>query len=116
MPIIDHSTQPRLETGDLTSERVLVAKEHGATSLTIREMVMEPGASSRLCTHPTDVAIMVQEGSIQMVVGDEVQTVRTGYTLLAPPGVPYKLINNTWVAARMLVISSTDEIQTVFLE
>ena len=116
MPIIDHSRQPRIATGDFVSERPLVTKEHGATSLTIRELVMEPGASSRLCLHPTDTAITMQEGSIQMVVGDEVQTVRSGYTLLAPPGVPYKLINNTWVAARMLVISPTAEVQTEFLE
>jgi quercetin dioxygenase-like cupin family protein len=116
MPIIDHSTQPRRASGDFGSERALVTKEHGAVSLTIRELVMEPGASSRLCLHPTDVAIMVQEGSIQMVVGEEVQTVRSGYTLLAPPGVPYKLLNNTWVAARMLVISPTADIQTEFLE
>jgi len=116
MPIIDHSTQPRVETADFTSERTLVTREHGAISLTIREVVMEPGASSRLCAHPTDTAIMVQDGSIQMVVGEEVQTVRSGYTLLAPPGVPYKLINNTWVAARLLVISPIAEVQTEFLE
>lgn len=116
MPIIDHSTQSRRATGDFVRERPLVTQEHGAVSLTIRELVMEPGASSRLCLHPTDVAIMVQEGSIQMMVGDEAQTVRSGYTLLAPPGVPYKLINNTWVAARMLVISPTAEVETEFLE
>jgi quercetin dioxygenase-like cupin family protein len=116
MPIIDHSTQRLVATDDFTRERPLVTKQHGAISLTIREVVMEPGGSSRLCTHPTDVAIMVTEGSIQMVVGEEVQTVRSGSTLLAPPGVPYKLINSTWVAARMLVISPTDAVQTEFLE
>jgi quercetin dioxygenase-like cupin family protein len=116
MPIIDHSTQHRVSTGDLTSERPLVTKEHGAVSLTIRELTMEPGASTRWCTHPTDVVIMVQEGSIQMAVGEEVQTVRSGSTLLAPPEVPYKLCNNTWVAARMLVISPTDALETAYLE
>jgi len=116
MPIIDHSTQRRVAHDDFISERGLVTREHGATALTIRELVMEPGGSSRLCTHPTDVAILVQEGSIQMVVGDEVQTVRSGYTLLAPPHVPYKLINNTWVAARLLVISPTADVHTEYLE
>lgn len=116
MPIIDHSTQRRMVRDDFTSERDLVTSEHGATALTIREIIIEPGGSSRLCTHPTDMAIMVQEGSIQMVVGEEVQTVRSGYTLLAPPHVPYKLINNTWVAARMLVISPTPAVHTEYLE
>jgi quercetin dioxygenase-like cupin family protein len=116
MPIIDHSTQARVDIDDFTSDRALVTRTHGAVSLTIREVMIEPGGSSRLCTHPTDTAIMVQEGSIQMVVGEEVQTVRSGYTLLAPPGVPYKLLNNTWVVARLLVISPTAEVQTEFLE
>src|SRR5215467_9244408 len=115
MPIIDHSTQRRVARDDFSSG-ALVTKEHGATALTIRELVIEPGGSSRLCSHPTDVAILVQEGTIQMVVGEEVQTVRRGYTLLAPPHVPYKLINNTWVAARMLVINPTDDVQTEYLE
>jgi quercetin dioxygenase-like cupin family protein len=51
-----------------------------------------------------------------MAVGEEVQTVRSGSTLLAPPGVPYKLLNNTWVDARMLVISPTDVLETEYLE
>lgn len=116
MPIIDHSSQRLVTTGDFTRERPLVTKEHGAASLTVRELVMEPGGSSRWSTHPTDVAVMVQEGSIQMAVGEEVQTVRSGYTLLAPPGVPYKLLNNTWVAARLLIISPTADLETEFLE
>src|SRR5262249_38355781 len=116
MPIIDHSTQRRVARDDFISERALVTREHGATALTIRELVMEPGGSSRLCTHDTDVAILVQAGSIQVVGGDEVQAVPSGYTMLAPPHVPYKLINNTWVAARMLVISPTADVQTEYLE
>lgn len=116
MPIIQHSAQPVSEHDDYTKVRPLVTKEQGAASLTVSEVVMEPGATGRLHTHPTDVAIMMLEGSIQMIVGEEVRTVRSGYTLLAPPGVPHKLINNTWVAARMLVICPTDQLETHFLE
>ena len=35
------------------SERALVTQEHGATSLTIRELLIEPGGSRRL--HPVAV-------------------------------------------------------------
>ena len=35
-----------------------------------------------------------------MVVERRSRQYAPGYTLLAPPHVPYKLINNTWVAAR----------------
>ena len=116
MPVIDHSTQPMPEPVEKRSMRSLVTREHGAESLTIRETVIHPGSEGRLHTHPTDQAIMVTEGSIQLIVGDEIRTVRRGFTLLAPPGVPHKLINNTWIPATMLVICPTDDIETNFLE
>ena len=116
MPIIEHANRPMPDPVDKVSVRSLVTKEDGAESLTVREMVLRPGFEGRLARNTTDVAYMVMEGSVQMVVGDEVQTVRSGYTLLAPPGVPHKLINSTWVAARMLVISPTDELGTDYLE
>jgi quercetin dioxygenase-like cupin family protein len=116
MPIIEHRRQPVSESGDFTSVRALVTDAEGAVSLSVKEVVMRPGASGRLHTHPTDVAITMLEGSIQMIVGDEVRTVRAGYTLLAPPGVPHKLVNHTWVPARMLVVYPTVHLETNFLE
>ncbi len=98
------------------SGRSLVSSDDGAASLTIREVVVEPGADERLHTHPTDEAVIVTEGSVQLIVGDDVRTVRSGYTMLAPPGVPHKVVNNTWVAAKMLVICPTDIPETKFVE
>ena len=77
---------------------------------------MHPGSEGRLHTHDSDEAVMVVEGSIQFIVDDEVRTVRSGYTMLAPPGTPHKLVNNTWVQARMLVTHPTDKLETTFLE
>lgn len=116
MPIIDHSTQPMPTPVDKRSSRSLVSSQDGATSLTIQEVVVDPGANERLHTHPTDEAIMIMEGSVQLFIGDDVQTVRSGYTMLAPPGVPHKVVNNTWIAAKMLVICPTDNIETHFVE
>ena len=116
MPIIDHSSQPMPEPSEKRSVRSLVTAEHGAQSLTISEMVVHPGAEGRLHTHDADEAIMVTEGSIQMIVGDDTQTVRSGFTMLAPPGIPHKLVNKTWVPARMLVTHPTNKLETVYLE
>ena len=69
MPIIQHSTRPMPEPVDKKSARSLVAREDGAQSLTLREIVIHPGSEGRLHTHPTDEAIMMVEGSIQMIVG-----------------------------------------------
>jgi quercetin dioxygenase-like cupin family protein len=116
MPIINHNTQPLLQSDEFSSVRPLVTKDHGAASLTIQEVTLKPGMAGRLQTHPVDIAFMMLEGSIQMIVGDEVRTVRSGNTLLAPPGTPYKLINNTWVTARLLMIFPADRLEAKTLE
>ena len=79
-------------------------------------MELHPGWEGRLHTHPTDIAIMVTGGAVQMVVGDEIHTVRTGFTMVAPPGVPHKLINQLWVPVRLLVIYPTTALETDVLE
>ena len=116
MPVIDHSSQAMPAPTEKVSSRGMITEEHGAESLSIRELVIEPGFSGRLHTHDTDEAVMVVEGSIQFIVGDEVQTVRSGYSMLAPPGVSHKLVNNTWVSARMLVIRPSIKHQTTHLD
>ncbi len=116
MPVIDHSAQPMPQPVDKISSRDMISTLHGAESLSISEIIVQPGFEGRLHAHESDQAMMVVEGSIQFVVGDEVRTVRSGYTMLAPPGVPHRLINNTWVAARMLAIHPTNELETTYLD
>ena len=116
MPVIDHSTQPMPEPVDKRSVRALVSEAHGTQSLSISELVVRPGSVGRLHTHDSDEAIMVMEGSIQMIVGEEMRTVRSGYSMVAPPGTPHKLVNNTWVPARMLVTHPTNDIGTTYVE
>jgi quercetin dioxygenase-like cupin family protein len=116
MPIINHSGQPVLQSDEFSSLRPLVTRDHGAVSLTIQEISIKPGMEGRLQTHPVDVAFMMLEGSLQMIVGSEVRTVRSGNTLLAPPGTPYKLVNNTWVPARLLMIFPAPQLEKKILE
>lgn len=116
MPIIEHSAVRMPEVVEYQRERFLVSKEHGATSLTIKEVELHPGWEGRLHTHPTDIAIMVTAGAVQVVLGDEIRTVRAGCTLLAPPGVSHKLINRLWVPVRVLVTYPSTNLETTFLE
>ena len=116
MPVIDHSAQPMGDAVGKVSSRTMVSGEHGTEALSIREVVVEPGFSGRLHSHDCDQAMMVTEGSIQFAVGDEIRTVRSGYSMVAPPGVAHRVVNNTWVAARMLVISPSNEVGTVALD
>ena len=116
MPVIEHDTIRMSEVVDYRRERTLVSKGQGATSLTIKEMELHPGWEGRLHTHPTDVAIMVTGGAVQIVIGDDLHTVRTGFTMVAPPSVPHKLINQLWIPVRLLVIYPTTDPETDFLE
>jgi hypothetical protein len=67
---LDLRTQRRVARDDFSSERTLVLQKRRATALTIRELVIEPGGS-RMGTYPTDVAILVQAGSVQVVEGEK---------------------------------------------
>ena len=116
MPVVEHSTIRMSAAADYRRERTLVSREQGATSLTIKEVELQPGWEGRLHTHPTDIAVMVTGGAIQMEIGDEIHTVRTGFTMVAPPGVPHRLINQLWMPATMLVIYPDSELETSFLE
>ena len=116
MPVIEHSDIRMPEVVDYRRERTLVSRQEGATSLTIKDVELHPGWEGRLHTHPTDVAIMVMEGAVQIVLDDELSTVRAGCTLLAPPGVPHKLINQLWVPVRVLVTYPSADLVTDYLE
>ena len=116
MPIIDHSTVRMPEVRNHRRERTLISSDHGAESLTVQEYEVHPGWEGRLHTHTTDIAVMITAGAVQMMVGEEVRTVRAGSTMLAPPGVPHKLINRLWIPARMLVIYPASHLETSYLE
>ena len=116
MPTIDNNATPMPEPEDGRSSRRFVNKEAGAANLTIGELVMQDGSALRLHTHPTDEAIFLLEGQVEMVVGDEHRVVVAGHTLLAPPGTPHRLINNSGAPARMYTIFPTDNPTTEYVD
>ena len=116
MPIIDHKTEPPFEEMDGRKARRFVNKEAGAQSLTVGELVMYTGSALRLHTHPTDEAILLVEGSVRMVVGDETRDGSPGDTLLAPPQVPHRLVNESGADARMYTIFPTDNPTTTYVD
>jgi quercetin dioxygenase-like cupin family protein len=116
MPIIEHGDIPLPAVVDYRRERLLVSSETGATSLTIKEVELHPGWEGRLHQHSIEVAIMVMAGALQVALGNEVRTIRAGYTLLAPPGVPHKLLNQLWIPVQLLVTYPSSQLDTDYLE
>ncbi len=116
MPIIDHADVRLAPVMERVRERYLVSKDQGAVSLTVKEVEISPGWESRMHTHPVDVSIQVMSGAIQVIMGDEVRTVRAGTTLLAPPDVAHKLIHHLWTPAVLLSTYPSAELVTDHLE
>ena len=116
MPIIDHSDIRLAPVMERVRERYLVSKDQGAVSLTVKEVEISPGWEGRMHTHPVDVAIQVLSGAIQVILDGETRTVRAGTTLLAPPGVPHKLIHHLWTPAVLLITYPSAELETDHLE
>ena len=116
MPIIDHADVRLAPVMERVRERYLVSKDQGAVSLTVKEVEISPGWEGRMHTHPVDVSIQVLSGAIQVILNDEVRTVRAGTTLLAPPGVPHKMIHHLWTPTVLLIIYPSAELETDNLE
>ena len=116
MPIIDHSDIRLAPVMERVRERYLVSKDQGAVSLTGKEVEISPGWEGRMHTHPVDVSIQVLSGAIQIILDGEVRTVRAGTTLLAPPGVPHKLIHHLWTPAVLLITYPSSELETYHRE
>ena len=116
MPIIDHASVRLAPVKKRVRERYLVSRDLGAVSLTVKEVEISPGWEGRMHTHPVDVSIQVLSGAIQVILDDEVRTVRAGTTLLAPPGVPHKLVHHLWTPALLLITYPSAELETDHLE
>jgi quercetin dioxygenase-like cupin family protein len=99
---------PGLET------RVLLGKEHGSQSLYIEEVSVAPDARIPRCVNPhTEVAVIVQEGMLDAVLGRERMTIGPGHTVLAPAGTAHGFLNRYQRLARVLFVFPTHRVERV---
>ena len=115
MPIIDKQdlrktagAAPGLETC------VLVGKHHGSQSLHIEEVTVAPNARIPRCVNPhTEVAVIVQQGRLDALLGRERMTIGPGHTVLAPPGTALGLLNRYQEPARVLFVFPMHQVERV---
>lgn len=106
MPIFrkqDNNTRqgssPGLEVRDI------VDAEQGTHALKIGEVTIAP--NTRLPRHihtNTEEAMVVLEGTLDVVLGRERMTIGPGHTVLAPAGTTHGFVNRSDVPARILFI------------
>jgi quercetin dioxygenase-like cupin family protein len=93
---------------------VLVGKDHGSQSLHIEEVTVAPNARIPRCVNPyTEVAIIVQEGTLDAILGRERMTIGPGHTVLAPAGTAHGFLNRYDEPARVLFIFPTHQFERV---
>jgi quercetin dioxygenase-like cupin family protein len=61
----------------------------------------------------TEVAIIVQEGTLDVTVGRERTTVGPGHTVLAPAGMAHGFLNRYDQPARVLFVFPTHQVEQV---
>lgn len=117
MPIInkqDLSTKAGAALGLETC--VLVGAEQGSQSLHIEEVTVAPNARIPRCINPhIEVAIIVQEGKLDALLGRERMTIGPGHTVLAPAGTAHGFLNRYEEPARVLFVFPTHQVEQVLV-
>jgi quercetin dioxygenase-like cupin family protein len=117
MPIISRrDLQQTAAAGQGLDTVVVVDKDHGSQSLHIEEITVAPNARIPRCVNPhTEVAVIVQHGMVDALLGRERVTIGPGDTVLAPAGTAHGFLNRYDQPARMLFVFPTHQVDRVLV-
>jgi quercetin dioxygenase-like cupin family protein len=93
---------------------ILVGLDQGSQSLHIEEVSVAPNARIPRRINPhTEVAIIVQEGKLDAILGRERVPIGPGDTVLAPAGSAHGFLNRYEEPARLLFVYPTHQVEQV---
>jgi quercetin dioxygenase-like cupin family protein len=93
---------------------ILVGVDRGSRLLHIEEVSVAPNARIPRRINPhTEVAIIVQEGKLDAILGRERVPIAPGDTVLAPAGSAHGFLNRYEEPARLLFVYPTHQIEQV---
>ena len=72
MPILKKSDVEMNEIAPGVERWELINGELGADSLTVADLTISPGSRAPTHTHPTEEAMLIVDGELQAVLGDEI--------------------------------------------
>jgi len=99
---------PGLEVSDL------VDAVQGSQSLKIGELTIAPNTRVPRHIHPnTEEAMIILEGTLDVVLGNQRMTVGPGDVVLAPAGTMHGFLNRTQEPARLLFVFPTQQVERV---
>ena len=116
MPVIrkEETTMESLAPG--VDRWTVVDGNNGADSLSVGDLTLQAEGAVRTHVHPTEEAMVILEGELDAVLGDEVIKVKAGDTVLAPTGVKHGFINRSGASARLMAIFPTATIERTFVD
>lgn len=88
----------------------------GVSGLCALVDVVAPGDRVPLHKHPVDELIVLQAGSAEVVVGEEVETLDAGAFIFAPANTPHGARTVGREAARFLGVFDTEQVAVQYLE
>ena len=94
--------------------RELVDAEQGSQSLKMGELTIAPQSRVPRHIHPnTEEAMIVLEGTLDVLLGRERKTIGPGHTVLAPAGTVHGFVNRYEAPARLLYVFPTHSVERV---
>ena len=116
MPVLDSSESDIGKLAPGVQRVELVNGTLGATSLTVADLSVGPRATVPTHTHPTEEAMVIIEGELDAIIGDEVVPVTPGRTVLAPSGVRHGFVNRSETTARIMAVFPTSKVERTLVE
>ena len=80
-------------------------------SLFVTSLTFADEGRVRTHIHPTEEAMVVLEGELEAILGDETVKVVSGQTVHAPAGVKHGFVNRSGATARIMAIFPTSTVE-----
>ena len=117
MPIIQFSEAESTEGYPGVNRTILVDDRNGDLSVYVAKLVIVPGGRVTTHVHPdTEEAMVIVEGELEAILGDEVVTLVPGDTVLAPAGVKHGFVNRSQSNAALLAAFPQTSFQRVAVD
>ena len=118
MPIIKRQEIASTQSSTPGLENVrLIDAEHGSESLRVGESTLAPGTRIPTHIHPnTEEAVVVLEGAVEVVLGNQRMTLGPGDSMLAPAGTKHGTQNRSERPAKLISIYPTHNVERVAVE
>ena len=116
MPILNRNDVNKREPAPGVEMLDLVNGDLGAQSLSVGELTVAEGMNVPTHIHPTEEAMVILEGDLHAVLGEEVISVTSGQTVLAPAGVKHGFMNRSGSSARVMAIFPTSNVERTIVD